>query len=134
MIDQTSLTARLVEMERLALARWSQGDPSGYLEISAPDVVYFDPFQERRVDGLAALGRYYDALRGKIMIRHFEMLNPLVQELGEGAVLTYNLVCHPENGGHPLTWHSTEVFRKDSNGRWWLVQSHWSYAKAPAGA
>jgi hypothetical protein len=43
--------------------RWCKGDPDGFLEISAPNVVYFDPFLERRIDGLDALTRYYDALR-----------------------------------------------------------------------
>ena len=45
----------VVRMERAALKRWLNGDPSGFLEISAPDVVYFDPFTERRIDGLDAL-------------------------------------------------------------------------------
>jgi ketosteroid isomerase-like protein len=134
MTDTVSLAERLQEMERLALERWSRGDPSGYLEISASDVVYFDPFQERRVDGLPALSRVYEEIRGKIKISSFEILNPLIQEMGDGAVLTYNLVCHPERSDQPLHWNATEVFRRDPRGRWWLVHSHWSYAKAPASA
>lgn len=42
-------------LERAALDRWGKGDPGGYLEITAPEVSYFDPFVERRVDGIAAL-------------------------------------------------------------------------------
>jgi hypothetical protein len=30
-------------------------DPEGYLDIQAPEVTYFDPFTERRVDGLDAM-------------------------------------------------------------------------------
>jgi len=33
----------IIAMERAALDRWGRGDSPGFLEISAPDVVYFDP-------------------------------------------------------------------------------------------
>ena len=62
--EETAKTI-IISLERAALNRWSKGDPSGFLEISAPDVVYFDPFQERRLDGLGALTGYYESLRGK---------------------------------------------------------------------
>ena len=39
----------ILALERAALDRWGQGDPDGYLEISAPDVNYFDRSEERRV-------------------------------------------------------------------------------------
>ena len=47
-----SLPHSIIAMEEAALDRWGKGDPSGFLEISAPDVVYFDPFIEHRLDGL----------------------------------------------------------------------------------
>jgi len=37
-------------------------DPSGCLERSASDIVYFDPFIERRIDGLEALSAYFHDL------------------------------------------------------------------------
>ena len=30
-------------------------DPEGYLDLSSPEVTYFDPMREKRVDGLAGL-------------------------------------------------------------------------------
>ena len=45
----------VVAMERAALDRWGKGDPQGYLDIMAADVTYFDPMQDKRVDGLDAL-------------------------------------------------------------------------------
>jgi hypothetical protein len=53
-----SVEQQVIQLERQALQRWCNGDPSGFLEISAPGVVYFDPFLERRIDGLAALTDY----------------------------------------------------------------------------
>ena len=41
----TEVARTIIELERAALDRWGRGDPSGFLEISAPEVVYFDPYQ-----------------------------------------------------------------------------------------
>ena len=38
------------------------------LEISAQDVVYFDPSQERRINGLAELTTFYESLRNQIRV------------------------------------------------------------------
>jgi hypothetical protein len=37
------------------LTRWIKFDPQGYLDLQAPEVTYFDPFTESRVDGLEAM-------------------------------------------------------------------------------
>ena len=119
-------------MEHAALVRWCSGDPSGFLEICAPDVVYFDPFLERRLDGIAALTAHYEALRGKVSASHFEILNPHVQRSGGMAVLTFNFVSFGgnENG---MRWNCTEVFRRDPPG-FRLIQTHWSFTDSrPAG-
>ena len=47
MDNMKETAATLIAMERSELDRWGKGNPAGYLEISAPDVVYFDPFLER---------------------------------------------------------------------------------------
>lgn len=46
------VASTIVGLEKAALERWGNGDPSGFLEISHRDVVYFDPFLDRRLDGL----------------------------------------------------------------------------------
>jgi hypothetical protein len=65
MRDERMAAETIISMEKQALDRWGKGDPSGFLEISSPDVVYFDPFLEKRIDGLEALTRYYEGIRGK---------------------------------------------------------------------
>jgi len=57
---------KVIELECAALDRSKKGDPGGFLEICAPDVVYFDPGVERRIDGLVALTEYYEGIRGKV--------------------------------------------------------------------
>ena len=78
-IDADAVAAEIVALETAALERWLSGDPSGFLEISDEDVVYFDPFLARRLDGRAALTAYYEALRGKINAPRFEIANPKTQ-------------------------------------------------------
>ena len=118
-----NLTLDIIAMERAALDRWAKGDPSGFLEICSPDVVYFDPALERRLDGLRALTRLYDGVRGQIHLMRYELLNPKVQLCGEAAVLTYNFVgdCQDKSD----RWNCTEVYRKTPDG-WRIIQTHWS--------
>jgi len=116
--------AAIIAMERAALDRWGRGDPSGFLEISAPDVVYFDDTLQRRLDGLEALARLYEAVRGKIHHDRYELDDPRVQLCGEAAVLTYNFVGYPEGNAH--RWNCTEVYRRIPDG-WRIIHSHWSF-------
>ena len=120
--DPQDITARIIRLEELALRRWCDGDPSGFLEISAEDVVYFDPFLERRIDGLPALTEYYESLRGRIRAERFELINPEVQLVGDAAVLTFNFVSH---GSGESRWNCTEVYRRAGDS-WKLIQTHWS--------
>ena len=116
---------KIIALEKAALVRWGKGDPDGFLEISAPDVVYFDPYQEMRIDGLDALTRYYESIRGQVYFDRFELLNPRVHLLGNLAVLTFNYVSY--TGEQASRWNCTEAYRREQDGRWLIVQTHWSY-------
>jgi ketosteroid isomerase-like protein len=123
MTNTKGIADTIIALERAALDRWGAGDPSGYLEISAPDVTYFDPFLARRLDGLDALAAWYAPLRGTIHIERYELIEPRVQVCGEVAVLTFNLASY--SGATTMRWNCTEVYRKDKEG-WRLIQTHWS--------
>ena len=122
----------IIALERGALDRWGQGDPEGYFEIMAPDVTYFDPTTETRVDGIEALRGLFAPFTGKIKIDRIEMINPVVQRAGDLAVLTFNLISHGAQVGDgpkgDARWNSTEVYRR-SEGTWRIIHSHWSYIK-----
>lgn len=123
MAETERIADEIIALERAALDRWGAGDPSGYLEISAPEVTYFDPFIERRIEGLDALSAWYAPLRGTIHIDRYELVSPKVQVYGETAVLTFNLVSH--SGATTMRWNCTEVYRLGEAG-WRIVQTHWS--------
>lgn len=114
----------IIELERGALKRWGQGDPEGFLEISAPDLSYFDPFAERRLDGIAALRSLYDPLRGQIHIDRFDIIEPRVQVAGDVAVLTFRFESHGSEGS--MHWNTTEVYSKDADG-WRIIHTHWAF-------
>jgi hypothetical protein len=101
------VSATIIGLERAALARWGKGDPSGFLEICAPDIVYFDPSLERRIDGLEALARHYEPIRGKVSFERFELLNPLVQVAGDAAVLTFSTSRTDPARDEPLELHGS---------------------------
>jgi ketosteroid isomerase-like protein len=123
---------KIVAMEKAALDRWGKGDPQGYLEIMDTDLTYFDPFQEKRLDGLGAMKDFIKPFTGKIKVDRFDMLNPRVQREGNVALLTFNLLSYVRqaDGTEKIAarWNSSEVYRK-IEGKWKIIHSHWSYVK-----
>lgn len=116
----------LIATEHGAMDRWAKGDPSGYMDILADDVTIFSPNFDARIDGRAAAVAYYEQLRGKVSIPRYEFLNPRVQQLGDGAVLTFNYVSYGADGAVTSRWNFSEVYRR-SGARWVIVQSHASH-------
>jgi ketosteroid isomerase-like protein len=123
-VDDISL--QIINMERAALDRWGRGDPEGFLEICAPEVVYFDPFLPQRLDGLNTLRKYYAELRGKIHIDSYEIVDPIVQVDGDVAILTFCFVSR--GGGDEMRWNTTEVYRRGDDG-WRIIHTHWSFTQ-----
>jgi ketosteroid isomerase-like protein len=132
---EQSLLAELAALERSALDRWITVDPQGYLDLYAPEVTYFDPFTDRRVDGLTAMEARLAPMRGMkspIKDPRYEISGPKVQRHGDVALLTFNLVNYGKVGDRPegvlARWNSTEVYAR-RNGTWKIIHSHWSYTK-----
>jgi ketosteroid isomerase-like protein len=122
----------IIAMERAALDRWGAGDPRGYLELMAAEVTYFDPVQERRLDGLLAVTAMLESWTGKIRVDRYDLIDPMVQRHGDAAVLTFNLVSYrrrPDRTEHAIAhWNSTEVYAR-IDGAWRIIHSHWSFVK-----
>jgi ketosteroid isomerase-like protein len=127
----TRQSKTIIALERGALDRWGKGDPQGYLELYAPDITYFDPMQERRVDGAATMQKLYGPIKGMVRVDSYEMVEPKVQQRGDLAVLTFNLVSHarrPTGDTITVRWNSTEVYAR-TRGKWSIIHSHWSFTK-----
>jgi ketosteroid isomerase-like protein len=123
------IAENIISIERAALERWGRGDPEGFLEASAEEVVYFDPYVEKRVVGKPALRERYQTIWGKIRVDRFEMIDPSVQVCGNTAVLTFNHISHVDD--RRIQWNCTEVYQQQ-DGDWKIIHSHWSYTCHPA--
>jgi ketosteroid isomerase-like protein len=131
----TATVNDIILLERTALDRWGKGDPSGFLELYAPDITYFDPTTAVRLDGHQAMVDYYRPWIGKVDVPRYEMLNPKVVVSSDMALLTYNLVNYFIDGdGHEQVgsrWNSTTIFQRQ-DGIWKSIHSHWSFTRHAA--
>jgi hypothetical protein len=123
----TDATGLILALERGALDRWGNGDPTGYLAISAEDVSYFDPLCARRIDGHPTLTEYYRPIAGMIRIEKDEIIAPRVQIYGEVAILSFQYVSHGSEGA--MRWNCTEVYAHRGEA-WRIVHTHWSFMAA----
>ncbi len=120
---------KIIAMERDALERGAKGDVDSFVNISDPDVVYFDPSLERRIDGLAALKEYYHKnSKAPEEELDIELINPKVQLTGDVAVLSFNYKSTGRHTGRVQLWNCTEVYRQTAQG-WRIIQTHWSWTK-----
>ena len=130
--SQTDVAAQIIALERGALDRWGKGDPGGYQEIYAPEVTYFDPMQDKRIDGLDAIKAMQAPIWGKVHVDRYDMIDPKVQHYGDVAVLTFNLLSYRVDAEGKETvvgrWNSTEVYHA-TGGAWRIIHVHWSYLK-----
>jgi hypothetical protein len=117
----------LMALESKAMERWRKGDPWGFIEISAPDVTYFDPEMPRRLTGRELLRAEYKKREGKIF---YDVIAPRVQSCGNMAVLVYRFLetCLNPDGtiANRIPWNCTEVYVK-SNRQWQIMHTHWSF-------
>ncbi len=95
----------IIAMERAALDRSAKGDPDGFLEISDPDVTYFDPCLESPIYSLKELTAYYHKNLTGDRLDSGEFLTPKVQLSGDTAVLTFNYNSRAK--GKVTRWHTT---------------------------
>jgi ketosteroid isomerase-like protein len=126
----------IISLERSALDRWIRADPDGYLSLYAKDATYFDPFRDKRVDGLDELNAQAAAMRGVTLPftePRYDMIGPRVHVEGNIAVLSFNLVNYGKPSGSAeetvlARWNATQVYRR-LNGAWRIIHTHWSFTQ-----
>jgi ketosteroid isomerase-like protein len=123
---QTSVSDVIIGLERAALDRWMQGDTSAYLALLAPDYTVFDPRLEARLTGRDAVQQFIERIRPKTPVPDYDIVNPVVQQMGDSAVLTFTFVSYDQTRTPTSRWNFTEVYRRSEN-RWLIVHSHASF-------
>ena len=126
-MDKLTVTEKIIALETAALKAWLHGNPTPYLDLYSKDFTYFDPVQEWRLDGRDRIKELYESMRGSVKMDKFDIINPVVQQAGMMAVLTYNL--HTSTGETVWKENCTEVYRLEENNEWKIIHSHWSLTK-----
>ena len=128
--NHVGIFGEVLGLERKAMERWSRGDPWGFIELSAPDVIYFDTDTPQRINGREALRAEYAKREGKISYDVMDFIDPRVQVCGEVAVMTYRFLStwlNPHASvSHRTPWNCTEVFARQA-GEWKIIHTHWSF-------
>jgi uncharacterized protein (TIGR02246 family) len=130
--EYDGVLGELMKLESNAMERWRKGDPWGFIEISAPDVTYFDTGTPQRINGREALRAEYAQREGKIFYDVMDFIDPTVQICGDMAVLFYRFLStwlNPDGSvSHRTPWNCTEVFVYTA-GEWKIIHTHWSYIR-----
>ncbi len=125
-----SMDEIIMSLENGAMERWRRGDPWGWTEISAEEVIYIDPGLTKPIEGLEAYKNYLKQFEGKINYQVSEFIDPKIKRHGNLAVLTYNYRDAKTEAdgsiGEEWLWNTTEVYCL-LDGKWKIIHTHWSY-------
>jgi len=114
----------IISLEKEALA---STDPMAFVELSDTDVIYFDPSLETKIEGLEQLRTYYKGMQLPPGGPFFTIRPRLPKDPQNIAVLTFNLDCYLSD--KVIKWNCTEVYRRNPDNQWKIIQTHWSYVK-----
>ena len=126
---QQSVMAELQADLDEGLRRWYSGDPSGYAELYADELSYFDPGTDVSLDGLDALRTYYEPLVNRFHVDRYETVNVRLQLHGDIAILTFNLNEYETGVPPSAEWKVTHVYRHFGDG-WRVIHGHFSQVAA----
>ncbi len=131
-VRNEGLLGELMSLEAAAMERWRKGDPWGFIELSAPDVTYFDTGTPQRIDGREALSAEYKLREGKIHYDVMDFIDPWLFACDDLAVLFYRFFStHLDPNGSVASrvpWNCTEVFER-LQGSWKIIHTHWSHIR-----
>ncbi len=122
----------IFSLENAAMERWRNGDPMGFVELCAEEIIYIDPGLNKPITGLEEYRAYMKPIVGLIQYQKSEFISPKLVRLGEATLLTYNYrSSHLDPDGNFISetpWNCTEVYfqRKEE---WKIVHTHWSFTK-----
>jgi hypothetical protein len=130
-ISKIPVEEEILSLEKIAMDRWQNGDPYGWIDISDENVIYIDPELDTPIIGINNLRNYYKQFEGR-KYQYSEIINPKVINYGNTAVLSYKYHSKViDSLGETIRetyWNSTEVYFLKSK-KWKIIHTHWSYTK-----
>jgi ketosteroid isomerase-like protein len=136
MDKESSMDNEILLLEKSAMERWRNGDPMGFVELSADDILYVDPGLTKPIQGLEDYRSYMKQIEGKVHYQRSEFIGSKVVSVGDAALLTYNyrssVLTSDGTVSSQTPWNTTEVYFK-REGEWKIVHSHWSFVSHRVG-
>ncbi len=124
------LLGELMKLESAAMQRWRKGDPWGFIELSDPEVTYFDTGTLHRINGRDALSAEYRLREGKIHYEVMDFIDPWLFACDDMAILFYRFFSTrlDQDGSvaSRVPWNCTEVFVR-RQAAWKIIHTHWSH-------
>lgn len=128
----TAEEAKAAVWEKIQYAndKWEAGDPTGFMDIVAEDVIWVDDLGAMiPINGKEALVKYIEPYIGQIPPHTKELLNPMFQFFGEIVIVNYRYLG-TFDGVAGTPWKITSVFRY-ADGDWLSVHENWSEVEPP---
>ncbi len=108
--------------------KWAAGDPMGFTECAAPDIIWSDDLgAQNRVIGYEALNSYLEAFKGQIPAHQHVLIDPVFQFYDDVVVVSYRYQGTFE-GEAAAPWKVTSVYRY-ADGDWLSVHENWTEVK-----
>ncbi|MDX9772406.1 MAG: nuclear transport factor 2 family protein [Bacteroidales bacterium] len=105
--------------------RWAAGDPMGFLEYAAKDIIWSDDLgAQNRVIGYDSLKTYLEAFKGQVPPHQHELIEPVFQIYDDIVIVSYRYQGILEGESLP-PWKVTSVFRY-ADGEWLSVHENWT--------
>jgi hypothetical protein len=126
----TADEAKTAVMEKITMAaeKWSSGEPMGYVECAASDIVWIDVIgAQKPISGADALEKYLETFRGQVPHHKYKLLDPIFQVYGDIVIVTYRYQG-VFDGKAADPWKVSSVYRYN-NGDWLSVHENWSEVK-----
>lgn len=108
--------------------KWASGDPMGFLECAAKDIIWSDDLgAQNRVIGYEALNKYLETFKGQVPPHQHELIEPIFQFYDDIVIVSYRYQATIE-GKPEAPWKVTSVYRY-ADGDWLSVHENWTEIK-----
>ncbi len=126
---QDEAKAAVWEKIQMANDKWAAGDPMGFIECAAKDIIWSDDLgAQNRVIGYDALITYLEGFKGQIPPHQKELIEPVFQFYDDIVVVSYRYQGTFEGEEPVAPWKITSVYRY-ADGQWLSVHENWTVVK-----
>lgn len=123
--SQEEAEAAVMEKIQTANTKWASGDPLGFYDNSAEDIVWIDDLgPSKRVIGREALKPYLEGFKGVVPPHKHELYDFNFQHFGDIVIANYYYQGTLEGEKAP-PWKAVSIFSY-SDGDWYSVHENWT--------